>query len=495
LGEDVLTVVTADHGEGLGDHQEATHSLFIYDSTLRVPLIFHGPGIPRGAVIREQVRTVDILPSILDRVGKPDACSACQGKSLVGLMEGRDLEARTSYAETYFPRLNLGWSELRSLRRERWKYIAAPQPELYDIDADPGELENLAKQEPEKLAELAEALSDFEAKTLGPAGGAAVTPDRETLALLRRLGYVSSEKPPPREGPLPDPKDRLDVWQRFREGMEQVSKGKFDEAILQFERVLQQDDGLLLARSYLSGAYFERGRYQEAASQCGNLLAQDPTDFQATLLLGKSLARLGRGREAEQALQQSAELDSISAEPLAELANLYLQAGAGAKARDSLAAARQRDPDSPSVLLVQGKLLVMEGKPKEGEESFRQALSADPSEEEPRVQLANLLLGQRRLDEAENLLREGLEERPQSALLHLGLGHSKALAGNLRAGIESFQRALELDPDSTLVLNSLAFAYFEVNEAEKGIELLKRSLEKNPDQPELESFLVNLRAR
>jgi arylsulfatase A-like enzyme/Flp pilus assembly protein TadD len=496
LGDDVLTIVTADHGEGLGEHGEETHSLFIYNSTLRVPLIFRGPGVPDGEMVRQPVRTIDILPSVLELVGEEDACSACQGESLVGLMQGRDGEPRASYAETYFPRLNLGWSELRSVQRDGWKYVAAPAPELYALGVDPGELENLAASKPEKLKELAAELSALESATAASfAESSGSRPDPTTLSVLRSLGYLSTGKAPDIKGPLPDPKAKLDVWRKFRRGMDLVGRGEFDDAIAELEGVLQEDEDFSLARSYLAGAYFKRGHYQAAAAQCGKILSDDPNNFEAALTLGSSLMRLGGIRGAREALEQAAQIDPTSAAPLAMLANLLLREGERASARDALARAKERDADAPEVLLVEGKLHVLEGRQQEAEDSFRGAISATSWQEEPRVQLANLLLGQRRLGEAEELLREGLSRHPQSAPLYLVLGNCLALGGRMQEAIPPLEKALELAPDAPMVLNSLAFAYMENKEVEQGLALLRRSLEKDPNQPELKSFLEGLRTQ
>lgn len=317
LGDDVLTVVTSDHGEGLGEHGEDTHALFIYDSTLSVPLIFRGPGVPPGMIVREQARSIDIVPTILELVGQPDKCTACQGKRLVALMRGEDVESEASYAESYFPRLNLGWSELRSLRREGWKYIAAPEPELYDLRSDPGELKNLATEAPEKRDELAAELFDTEKKAVGPFGASPLTPDRKTLARLRSLGYVSSANTPLREGPIPDPKSRIALWQSLLKGMDHSDKAELDQAIGEFEAILRQDSGMILVRGYLAEAYYRQGQYQVAVNQCLKVLAVDPNDFQANNLLGESLVRLGRAREAEQAFEKAAALDTTASGPLA----------------------------------------------------------------------------------------------------------------------------------------------------------------------------------
>lgn len=410
-------------------------------------------------------------------------------------MRGEDVESEASYAESYFPRLNLGWSELRSLRREGWKYIAAPEPELYDLSSDPGELENLATDAPEKRDELAAELFEIDKKAVGPFSASPHTPDRQTLARLRSLGYVSSANTPLREGPLPDPKSRIGLWQALLKGVDHSDKAELDRAIVEFETILQQDSGMILVRAYLAEAYYKQGQYQAAANQCLKLLAVDPNDFQANNLLGESLARLGRAPEAEQAFEKAAELDTTAPGPLARLANLHLDIGNIAKARQVFDRAIERDSRDASVLLVQGKLLGVAGKPDEAEKALREALAANPLEVATHVQLTNLLIGLKRFGEAEELLLKGVAERPGSSMLHMTLGRVRAMSGRPERAIPSFQRALELAPESPMAMTSLGIAYLEIHADEKGVELLERSLELNPNQPEIRSFLKKHRSQ
>jgi tetratricopeptide (TPR) repeat protein len=485
---DAIVAVTADHGEGLGEHGEKTHSLFLYDSTLRVPWLLRGPGVAPGTVVEETARSVDMLPTLLDLAGMKDACSHCQGRSLVPALEGRVLPPEPSYAETYFPRLNLGWSELRSLRMDKWKYIEAPEPELYETATDPGETRNLASANPERVSELAAQLDRLEEATA--AGGSAERVlDPETRAILRNLGYLSSERRRGSERARPDPKSRLQVWEGIRSGMELVARGELDQAIEELEAATVAEPDLVLARTYLALAYFERGRYREAMEECGAVLARAPSDFEGTLLMGKSLLRLGRVAESRLVLERAAAIDEASPEPWVELAQIHLQSRARSAAEAALRKAAERDGTAPSVLLLQGKIAMASGSMPYAEKLFRAAIEAAPSEEEPRVQLGNLLLTQRRLEEAEDLFRQSLEVRPQASALYLGLGHSRALAGKMEQAIPLFERALELSPDSTLILNSLGFAYVDAGQASKGQALLERSLQIEPEQPELRSIL------
>ena len=397
IGENVLTIVTADHGEGLGKHGEDTHSLFIYDTTMKVPLIMKGPRVPSGGVVDKQVRSIDILPTVLELVGEGNACTACQGSSLLDLMQtGKETQFRASYGETYFPLLNMGWSELRSIRKGGWKYIAAPKPELYDLTTDPGEIRNLAGSRTNELKGLTAELAAVEKATTGPfADSSKGEPDAATVAVLRSLGYVSARQTPDRSGALPDPKDKLPVWQKVHAGIGFMGKGEFAQAINHFESVLKDDDATSLVRTYLGDAYIQQGRYDEAAEQFGKVLSSDPGDSQATFLLGKSLFRLGKTKEAKETLEEAARLEPGSPEPLAELANLYLQQRSLPEAQEAFQRAKQRDATSPDVLVVEGKLLMIEGRGEEAEVAFRKALATAPSEEEPRVQLVNLLLSRR----------------------------------------------------------------------------------------------------
>lgn len=492
-GSGTLVVVTGDHGEGLGEHGESTHSLFIYDSTLRVPLILRGPGIAPGTIVKDDARSIDIVPTVLDLLDLHDVCAHCQGRSLVPAIEGGSLPPVVTYAETYFPRLNLGWSELRSLREGKWKLIEAPELELYDLDEDPGETRNVASTHSGEVHRLSSELSQLEASTSGPeaSGSSAEVLDPRTLSMLRSLGYLSSARPPaaPPGTSLPDPKKQLPVWEAVRKGMELVAQGDMAEAIGELESLLQKEPELVMARSYLALAYFDRGTYPKAAAQCSKILTEEPEDFDATLLLGRSLLRLGKEADAREILERAAAIDPDSADPWVELAQLQLHRRAPAEAEVSLAEARKREESSPGVLLVEGKLAMLKGDATSAEQAFRRALAADPLEAEPRAQLGNLLLTQRRLVEAEALFREGLGRHPQSSELHFGLGNCLALAGKLNEAIPELERALSLAPDSPMVLNSLGFAYGQTGRPEKGLALLRRSLELAPGQPELREFL------
>jgi arylsulfatase A-like enzyme/Tfp pilus assembly protein PilF len=486
---ETLVIVMADHGEGLGEHGEDTHSLFIYDSTIRIPLLMRGPGIPAGASPSSQVRSIDVLPTILELLGEEELCPACEGESLVPLLRGQSADPRPSYAETYFPLLNLGWSELQSVRSGGWKYIDAPEPELYHVESDPGELSNVIGANREKAEELSEHLASLD--RAAPVARAPVV-DAETLDALRSLGYASAAVPPAPSS-RPDPKARLQVWEGVRRGMDLSARGEWALAIAELESVTREEPDLLLARTHLAAAYFESGRYGDAVRECGAILAREGDDYDATLLLGKTLLRLGRGDESRKILARAAELDPASAAPWVELSQLSLRRSK-AEAERFLAEARSREPEASGVLVMEGKLAVLNGDAVSAEGYFRKALEGAPYDVDARVQLGNLLLAQRRLEDAQALFEDGLRSRPDAAAYHVGLGHSLALSKKMEPAIAAFEKALSLDPRSTLVLNSLGFAYLEAGRPGEAMALFQRSLELDLNQAELVRFLQQARA-
>src|SRR5438034_6926869 len=183
-----VVIVTADHGESLGEHGEGTHGVFVYDATLRVPWVMAGPQIPAGRLSRTVARSIDVLPTLADYAGLARR-SDIDGRSLRGAADGQEMSDAASYAESLYSELELGWAPLYAWRTAASKFIKAPHPELYDLDTDPSETRNRVGEQHARAADLSRTLEEVLLRT--PAPVAAPPVDSETAERLRALGYVS----------------------------------------------------------------------------------------------------------------------------------------------------------------------------------------------------------------------------------------------------------------------------------------------------------------
>jgi arylsulfatase A-like enzyme len=198
--------VTSDHGESLGEHGESTHGYTLYDAVLRVPLILSGPGVPRGRVVESLVRSVDIAPTLLALAGLP-ALAETDGEPLTPhLMDGPPPPARLAYAETLATRIDQGWSPLFAIRSDHHLLVRAPRPELYDLGADPAQLENLLESDPDRVSSAREDLAGaLGARMAEPEEQTPLAIDRGSLEQLRALGYAIPDEPVAQSGLDPAP--------------------------------------------------------------------------------------------------------------------------------------------------------------------------------------------------------------------------------------------------------------------------------------------------
>ncbi len=288
LFEHSLIVLTADHGESLGEHGESTHGYFVYESTLHVPLIIHWPQgsgtyPPR---VEAPAGLIDVAPTILEALGVA-APPSFQGRSLFPLL-ARDTSAqRKVYSESLYAHDNFRCAPLRSLRVSNYQYIAAPRPELYDLSLDPGELQNLVGHEKDLEEsfqnQIAALLTDY-----GVPQPAAHEPARHKVrASLRALDYVSLSRAgqAPAESGI-DPKDRLTEYRQYLRATRLAQIGRLTEAEATFREILAEDPASLPAHYDLAKCYLEGHEPYEAVQQLKAVLALAPRDTSAADLLG-----------------------------------------------------------------------------------------------------------------------------------------------------------------------------------------------------------------
>jgi hypothetical protein len=307
----LLVAATSDHGESRGEHGEATHAYTVYDATQRIPLILSGPGLPAGAVVRTPVRLVDVAPTLLALAGAPPLRSV-DGRDLRAAIEGRERGPRLAYVETLATQIDFGWSPLLGIRSERFKYIRAPEPELYDLIADPGETRNLAAGEPEQAARLDAALEARLARVRPPEPAAGLAPqEREAL---RSLGYLTDAPGADLElGRVggPDPKRRLALLAGLGEAELRLARGEAREALAllaEFDESGPQVEALRAAAAVTAG---EAAAAERAARA---VLAADPGRGDMWVVLGRALADQDRPAEARQAFETALALDASAHE-------------------------------------------------------------------------------------------------------------------------------------------------------------------------------------
>jgi len=343
---ELLTVFAADHGESLGEHGEATHGFFVYQSTVAVPLVFHLPGSIAAGESAAAARLLDVAPTVLDLLGLP-AWEGIDGVSLAPLLAGRAQRPPPAYVESRRPWLSYRWAPLAAVVDGGWKLIAAPRPELYDLAADPGETENLIDRQRRRARELQAALRAVEAR---PAATAASRDDPETLARLRALGYAAGGGAPAGEPPpgRPDPKDRIALWNLLGEAEALLDQGRPREAAAKFEAVLAEEPDNPFALSRAGAALAEAGDFAAALPRLRRAADLDPDQPETRRALAFALNRLGRHREAAGEWMEAVRLQPRRAAFWVNLGGSLGLAGETERAVEAFRRAADLEPDDPA---------------------------------------------------------------------------------------------------------------------------------------------------
>jgi arylsulfatase A-like enzyme len=331
LRERTIVVLTADHGEGRDEHDEKTHSFFVYDTTMRVPLVFWGAAaIQRGRRVASLVRLVDVAPTIVDLLGLPPLEGA-QGVSLRPLLEDPDADlGLTGYGESIEPSITFGSSVLRFVRLGNWKYIHKLEPELYDVGADPGETRNLAAQHPDVAARLRARLQELVSAAPARPEDAEVEVDAETLAELQALGYMGGSPPQNLDDELaslelrgPDPTSRVDDLRYFVAAWGDIRARNFGRAERRFLRVWKNNpDSPFVLYGLIQSVLHLEERDDEVIELLRRGIELEPDSVEYRLLLGQKLEARGETGEAERVLREALDLDACSSKARLLLAEL-----------------------------------------------------------------------------------------------------------------------------------------------------------------------------
>ena len=307
--ENTVIVVVGDHGESLGEHGELSHSMTVYDATLQVPLIVVSPQESQpGHRVTEPVSLVDLTPTLLDRLGMRPLPQA-SGRSLRAALCGEPLTPMPCYAETDEPYHVGHWSPLRALITSQWKYIRSPKAELYDLLADPRELQNLATDFPGQLQKLDKELMAWEERMNQRLAGNVALTEQERHS-LSSLGYASFRgKTGQEERPLRDVKDMLPFYYKVNDASAMMDAGRYDLAEPILREVVTADEDYFAAHGELGRCLLKQNKLPEAVQSLRRTMELDPGAEQVQSMLGAALLLQGDYAAALEALELAIRLN------------------------------------------------------------------------------------------------------------------------------------------------------------------------------------------
>lgn len=455
LYDSSLVIFMSDHGEGLGDHGEAEHGMFLYRETLQVPLLVKLPGGKRaGTSVASPVALSDIFTTVGRAVALPLFQAPAGTVSLADLAAGAAPGPRRLLSETFFPRIHFGWSELSSLIEGRWHYIEAPRPEIYDLETDPGETNN-------RLAEKPDALRALRADLLKrkPSFETPLEVDSEARKKLASLGYLSAGPSP--AGTLDDPKDRIKTFEELRVGLGEMTGGRQEKAVEIFDRLLAENPRMLDIWDMKSRALVELGKPEEALAALRKTIDLAPEAARAPYVVevANMSLQLGKWDEGLKHAEALRVLGDPAAEDIAARAYLgkgdypaaeaaarrAMESGTGksrvrgclvlgriAVMRNDLAAARtfsaraaelsagDKLPQS-GMHMLRGDVLARSGQPVEAEKEFLEELRLYPDRTDARISLSALYASVDRRKDARRVIIELVSRQPTPESFLLGM--------------------------------------------------------------------------
>lgn len=490
LLERTILIFTSDHGESLGEHKESTHGFFLYEGAIHVPLIFVTPSNEfQGISVEQTVSLADIMPTILEMASLPRPASI-QGKSLLPYFRNPKRKKRELvYAETFYPRLHFGWSELRSFQDNRWKLILAPDPELYDLQHDPKEKNNLAHQEPKKLAQLKREAEKFIQRYSQNAYELTLNQiDEETRERLAALGYISSfidlKKTAGKK--LANPKDKIDVFNELSRAKEIGMEGKAEEAIAIIKNIIAQDPEISDAYFTLGNIYFRLGQFEAAIENFQQALVLKPDDVFAAINIANSYLRLGKAEEAEKFLLEFIRKGFPDSQIYFLLGNIKFFEKKFEEAINYYQACLSLNPDSASAYNALGAVYFEIKDIDKAEQYFLQALKLNPELTNAHYNLAQVYETKGKWDKAIEAYQEELKHSPRHFKAAFNLARLYRLQGHDQEEEKLLRLCLEIEANFPLTYFYLARIYLNrQQQLEEAIALVKKGLSLKPEGKDL----------
>ncbi|MCC7475928.1 MAG: sulfatase-like hydrolase/transferase [Pirellulales bacterium] len=495
-----LVVYTADHGEGLGEHGEQTHSLLVYDGTLHIPMIWHAPaGIPLGKLLERQTCLTDVVPTVFHLLGKEIP------KELDGtnLCEQPATSQRAVQIETIATMTMHGWAPLIGVRRDDYKYILAPTPELYNLAEDPHELKNLHDEKPEVVKELRTQLVNWlgDDPYLAGKGGIDLENmeiDAEAMRKLAALGYVKTTSDDDQEVTQRlDPKDQVKKWETVQQAIHKKAEGDPLTAITMLESVLAESPADVYSRSILANAYEQVGDSKRAMSNLQLAIEHDSNNEGLWLSVAGIHLTERKFKEAEAALEKALEIEPESAQAYLMRGQIAINRGQEAEAMRLYKQAADMDPGTvgPGAYNAMGIVHLVYGRFEEARQAFNDVIRLDSLNGAAHDGLANILIHEGKSEEAMQELQLALRFDPNQKRALATLASLLSLQGDQDEALKVAKKALKVAPKFGTLHNNLGLIYRRKNQLDLAEKHYKLAIEYEPHQDESHVNLAQLYRR
>ena len=523
-------ILTSDHGESLGEHGELTHGVFIYDATLRVPLIIKDGSFPASKrKVSELVRTIDIAPSLVKILGLNYA-GPMHGKDFVNLIHDKpEKEERILYCESYLPYYNHGWSPLTGLRAGSWKYIKAPKPELYNLKEDSPEQENVIQKQEEIKRQMEEKLEKLLSSLLPSESEHEINilPSQADMERLISLGYIVTASSRDKKGPLSDPKDKILLLDYLNRGFSHLLAEDPNQAIFEFRALIEQDPENLFAHLILGSTYGKKRLYDLALNEFKKVAQLDDAYMDIHNRLASVYEIKGLPEQAIEEYKMAIQKYPRCAENYNLLANIYLKMERYDEAIQQLKKAVEL---KPHFISAHNNLGLAYGKRKQyafALQEFQEALKEKPRMAEVYnnlgclyLELGIILKQREKITQIPILSQElkkiyeyipTLKEHPTTAFdlaqkafedaltfdahykeARVNLGIIYLNTGLMEKSIDEFQKILTEDPNDIQSRLHLAVVYLQTEAKEEGVKSLQEVLRRNPDNSRAHYYLGSM---
>jgi len=450
LWDNTLIIAAGDHGEMLGEHGEDAHGLFIYEAAVHVPLIVHSPWPLPARRVATTVELVDIVPTILEALGM-DPAKTQQGKSLLPLAFGDKKEGfGQAMCETWYPRLHYGWSELTAIYKDGYKFIEAPQEELYDLaNGSVSEDNNLWLKKSAIGKKLKKNLQDLQARitrgSLSSMPQAALSiEDRQKLAAL---GYLSTDAAATEKTDRTDPKTKIRVYNDITRVREMEQDGRVGQAIVLMNEILARDPEIVDGRSLLGNLYYKEKRFPEALAAYRQVLRQKVNSNFAMVDIVNTLMAMKQLDQAEKEIH----------------------------------AFRAIFPKDATFLRLLGQVAEQRQRPDEALAWFQKALLLDPKYAEVYLKMGEIYFQRQDLAGAEKCLAKAQEINPDLSKVAFIRAQVADASGDLELARKSYLRELEIDENNVSAAFNLAQVCKKLGRIDDALRFFRMATEIDPD--------------